>query len=788
MSIMFRPPIAAVRTIGWRQVFGFAQGSDPFWGQVRAAQLGILNRNVPFNIVVLGLNVLAVVLVLRDFDEASFLAGWVAGLSLLFALRFVAWRARRASVSKAGVSTREFWRVSIEMIAYGVFLAALTFHLLPRLPVEMQALLMLMSVVAMGGCAFATAITPTTGILLVLTIATGTFGLPAASPFATPTMLIGLLSFVLLITRGMMVTCRGLMVRMATEADSAEQGAIIKMLLSEFEAHGSDWLFEVDAGGLLTRVSPRFVEVAGRPHDTILGMPMIELLGDDRRGRESRAAVLQLNTYFFNRQSFRDLVIPVPAGEATRWWQLSGTPKYDGEGVFTGYRGVGSDVTETRLADEHIVRLAQFDSLTGLPNRRGIRDRISEALRDARRKDGSCALLFIDLDRFKLVNDSLGHRAGDLLLCDVANRLRETLGEVAGIGRLGGDEFAVVLPATDERAAERAARVIVAVLAQPFEVDGQPVSIGASVGFALGPVDGASVDLLLRSADLALYEVKGSGRGHACRFVPAIQVKAEERRALEFDLRGALDRGELALAFQPVIEATDERVVGFEALLRWRHPLLGMIPPMKFIPIAEETGLINVIGQWVIEEACRWAAHWPDKIRIAVNLSPVQFDDKGLVDIVAAALADNGIAPDRLELEITESLFLNEKPATIAMLASLKALGIRFALDDFGTGYSSLGYLHKTAFSRIKIDRSFVSRATLDNGESVAIIRAIVGLAGNLGMLTTAEGTETRAEFEVIRDLGCDNVQGYLFGRPMSPEAATELVAVAAPMRLALVR
>lgn len=221
--------------------------------------------------------------------------------------------------------------------------------------------------------------------------------------------------------------------------------------------------------------------------------------------------------------------------------------------------------------------------------------------------------------------------------------------------------------------------------------------------------------------------------------------------------------------------------------MHWHHPKLGLIPPLKFIPVAEGTGLINGIGQWVIEEACRWAAGWPQHIRIAVNLSPVQFEDPQVAAIVQAALAGNGIDPDRLELEITESLFLNEKPATIAMLASLKALGIRFALDDFGTGYSSLGYLQKTEFSRIKIDRSFVARATLDNGESVAIIRAIVALAGNLGMLTTAEGTETRAEFEVIRELGCDHVQGYLFGRPMSPEAATALVTAARP-RLALVR
>ena len=292
---------------------------------------------------------------------------------------------------------------------------------------------------------------------------------------------------------------------------------------------------------------------------------------------------------------------------------------------------------------------------------------------------------------------------------------------------------------------------------------------------------------LLRSADLALYEVKGSGRGRACRFVPAIQERADERRALEHDLRSALENRELALAFQPVVDACDEKIVGFEALLRWNHPTRGLIPPLKFIPLAEETRLIVPIGAWVIEEACRWARRWPTTLQIAVNLSPAQFDDKRLPAIVRAALVENGLAPGRLELEITESLFLNEQPSTMAMLSELTAIGVHFALDDFGTGYSSLGYLHKAAFSRIKIDRSFVQRATAQGSEAVAIIQAIVALAGNLGMTTTAEGTETRAEFEAIRSLGCSQVQGYLFGRPMTPEAATELALKTSVPRLALV-
>ncbi len=279
-----------------------------------------------------------------------------------------------------------------------------------------------------------------------------------------------------------------------------------------------------------------------------------------------------------------------------------------------------------------------------------------------------------------------------------------------------------------------------------------------------------------------MYEVKSNGRGAACRYVPEIRERAEERRALEADLAQALERDQLALHFQPVVEAADEHIVGFEALLRWTHPTLGKIPPDKFIPVAEETGLIIPIGHWVIATACAWAARWPAHIRVAVNLSPAQIDDPLLLEVGEPALSDNGIDPGRLELEITESVFLDERARTIEKLAALKGLGVRFALDDFGTSYSSLGYLHKAAFSRIKIDRSFVSRALHANGEASAIIQAIVTLAHSIDMATTAEGTETRAEFEKIRALGCEQVQGYLFGRPMPPEEATALV-VEAPVR-----
>jgi diguanylate cyclase (GGDEF)-like protein len=772
---MFRPPVTSA-PLGWRQVLGFGQGRDAIYGRIRAAQLQALNRYVPFNVALLTVNVVALLYTLRGTAAPGFLIGWGGAIAALIALWMLRSRAPARRGEQTDASQRQFWMISGEVIAFGLCWAALMLHLLPQSGPEAQALLVLMSLTVMGACGFAAAMMPVCGIALVVIIGIGTVaGIPADSPLASPMVGLAFLSFGLLICRGVFVTSLAMMLRMRAQFELSDSSEVVRLLLNEFETNGSDWLIEVDGEGRLTHVSPRFAEAARRPAEALMGQPLLALLGDEKRG-EGRNSVKALTSNFTARRAFRDISIPVAVAGETRWWALSGTPKLDALGQFAGFRGVGRDVTEVRRSHERIAQLARFDPLTGLANRALFREALDDALARAVRTEKSCALLFIDLDRFKAVNDTQGHSTGDKLLRAVAGRLRDAISGGATIARLGGDEFAVMLPEASSRRAEAVARSIVAALARPFEIDGQSVTIGASVGYALGPVDGASVDKLLKSADLALYEVKSNGRGAACRFVPAIRERFDERRALEADLSQALANNELSLAFQPVVEAADEHIVGFEALLRWKHPSLGNVPPDKFIPIAEDTGLIIPIGHWVIETACRWAARWPAHIRIAVNLSPAQIDDPRLIDVVEQALAQNGIDPGRLELEITESLFLNEKASTIEKLAALKALGVRFALDDFGTGYSSLGYLHKAAFSRIKIDRSFVSRALQPNGEASAIIQAIVSLAHSLDMATTAEGTETRAEFELCRSLGCEQVQGYLFGRPMPPEEATALV------------
>jgi diguanylate cyclase (GGDEF)-like protein len=382
------------------------------------------------------------------------------------------------------------------------------------------------------------------------------------------------------------------------------------------------------------------------------------------------------------------------------------------------------------------------------------------------------------------VNDSLGHGAGDRLLVEVAARLRSLVADEGSgvVGRLGGDEFAIVLPSGDTDAALAVGEAIITEVSKPYLIAGKQAIIGASVGLAIGPRDGGTVEALMRAADLALYDVKGKGRGSVRPFDRALHRAAEGRRSLELDLRSALDAGQMWLAFQPVVDAIDERIVGFEALMRWRHPTEGDISPGVFIPIAEEAGIINRLGAWALTEACRVAAGWPRHIKLAVNLSPMQFDDPGLVDMVRSTLARFNLKPERLELELTESLFLDERAQTTAMLEELLRMGVGFALDDFGTGYSSLGYLQKIAFNRIKIDRSFVRASVAQGGESTAIIQAIVALADRLGMETTAEGTETRAEFEAMRRLGCAQVQGFYFGRPMTSADAARLIDRSRPL------
>jgi diguanylate cyclase (GGDEF)-like protein len=545
--------------------------------------------------------------------------------------------------------------------------------------------------------------------------------------------------------------------------------------IEEFEQAGRGWFWETTGRGALSYVSDQLAADLKTPAAELIGKSFTDLIGIDESA-DTETSERTLGFHLSARLPFTDVTVRAKTA-AEIWWSLSGTPSFDEHGRFLGFRGIGSDLTQQRRSEQEINRLAKYDSLTGLPNRALMRRTLDEAMQQKGGVSNGCALFLIDLDRFKNVNDTLGHPVGDALLKQVAQRLTTVMGNRGQIGRLGGDEFKAVLAAQDEGSLAQLAERLIQQVSMPYLIEGHNISIGASVGIAIARPGENCGDSLIRNADLALYSAKAAGRGTFCFFAPEMHTEAQDRQMLENDLRKAIARGELQLVFQPVVNAQSEELSGFEALVRWNHSTRGMISPALFIPLAEDSGLILQIGEWVLRTACMEAAKWPENIRVAVNLSPIQFTDPNLPATIVSALANSQIQPRQLELEITEGVFLVESESTDDMFAKLKSLGVRLALDDFGTGYSSLGYLKKAPFDKIKIDQSFVRGAAKKDSRNAAIIRAIVTLAEDLGMDTTAEGAETHDELTLIRDLGCSHIQGYIFGRPMSPEDAGELAA-----------
>ncbi|WP_442583204.1 PAS-domain containing protein [Mesorhizobium sp. ASY16-5R] len=439
-----------------------------------------------------------------------------------------------------------------------------------------------------------------------------------------------------------------------------------------------------------------------------------------------------------------------------------------------GWVATHEDVTEQRKHEARIQYLARHDALTGLPNRTQFREDVEKA-EEYIRRGAVAAVLCIDLDRFKSINDTLGYVVGDTVLVEAAQRLRQCAGPVDVLARLGGDEFAVLAtPLNGPDHAAGLAEKIVRVMAEPFEREGQQIFLGASVGIAVAPSDGTAFEMLIKNADFALHHAKNEGKSRYRFFETGMDMAIRHRRSIEAGLKVALAGEQFRLFFQPLICLASNRVRCVEALLRWEHPERGMISPAEFIPIAEETGIIVQIGEWVLREACRLAIDWPDDISVAVNLSPIQFRNPGLIETVTSALETAELPAERLQLEITESLLLEETRTVLAALHELRRLGVRIAMDDFGTGYSSLSYLRSFPFDKIKIDRSFISG--MDDSDSRAIVKAIIGLGKSLGMTTTAEGIETKAQLETVRAAGCDEVQGYLFSPPLPAAAAAAML------------
>ena len=549
-----------------------------------------------------------------------------------------------------------------------------------------------------------------------------------------------------------------------------EKTETVSLLLREFEDSGADWLWQTDTARAVTHASPRFAYALDEDPRSIEGQPLLKLIaGDSWETGRYPDALHDLADRLKRREAFSNLIVPVTIKGKTRWWELSASPRISDDNNFLGFRGVGSDVTEQRESADKISHLARFDTLTGLPNRLQLTETLGRALTEAEKWRRRCGFFMIDLDRFKAVNDTLGHPVGDRMLAQVAKRLKMIMSENELCGRLGGDEFAVVLmDANDTGYVEKLAKTIIEALSKPYEIDQNTLYIGASIGSAVGPMDGRTVELLMRSADLALYRSKEEGGNTHHSYQHKLHANAEEKRVLEFELRHALERNQLHLEYQPVVEAGGEHgITGFEALLRWNNPKFGNVSPAKFVPVAEDARLIVPIGNWVLRKACKDAMSWPDTTKVAVNISVDQLSSPGFIETVVSALHDSGLPAWRLELEVTESIFLRDGGHTVQILDRVRKMGIKLSLDDFGTGYSSLGYLRNIRFDTIKVDRSFVQGAAKDKAESIAIIRAVVALADALNITTTAEGVETEAEMIMIQQMGCTKIQGYYFGRPM---------------------
>lgn len=556
---------------------------------------------------------------------------------------------------------------------------------------------------------------------------------------------------------------------MATQAALTDGQA--SRLLEKYEESGAGWFWETGIDGSLNYLSSK---VSRAMAGSGISPKSLTDLVDNEASLAEEASERSLSFYLTSRLPFEGLVLK-SKGQHDVWWSITGEPSHDEVGRFRGFVGFALDLTDQKNSEIKLLQLARFDSLTNLANRDTMRQALENSIMSSVHRKHRCSTMILDLDRFKFVNDTFGHLVGDQLLKSVSERLVKIIAGRGQVGRLGGDEFQIVFADICEQ--DRLSSIAIDIihsLSQPYLIQSHLVTIGTSIGIAISDYDQRSAIDMVRDADLALYSAKAAGRGAYRFFATEMHEQALLRQQIEEDMRRAIERGEFHLVYQPVVHTVTGHLVGFEALVRWTHPTQGIISPGIFIPIAEESGIITELGEWVLRNACLEASKWPENISVAVNISPVQFSSQSLPSLAASAIAYAGISANRLELEITEGALLNDTAKTRSAITSLKMLGVKISLDDFGTGFSSLGYLKSIPFDKIKIDQSFVKGATVYGNNNVHIIKAIVGLAGDLGMVTTAEGVETEDQLALIRELGCTLIQGYIYGRPMDAAAALE--------------
>ena len=755
-------------------VLGLCGRGRADWRRMRVLQYARLASIVRVQALIQTIAAVAVLVLLRPVVAGGLLSAWL--LALAVSLRVNMW----AGTAFAHVGRRmparhriiaHLMATVLNAIVWVVPILAMGDAGLSQVRIAIWtilALLMLASAVVIPAVPLATAI-------FALVLGTGSvvsFWGQHEYGMADVAALFTLISIV-----GAIQASRNYLITRIAAAGVAEHNELVSLLLREYEEGEANWLWETDGRQCVCEPSQRFVDALGLDAEEVAGHRLIALLAGGVSGQVPHASLRTLAEKLASRESFTSLAVRVSIRGEQRWWEVSGCPRFDGEGAFLGFRGVGADVTAEREHSERIAWLARYDTLTGLPNRMALTEALREAMGQARLRQGACAFLMIDLDRFKAVNDSLGHLIGDQLLARVSERLTGLVGNRDICARLGGDEFAIVIAdAADSARVADIAEAAILRLSEPYDVEGHRLSVGASIGSAIAPVDGDGIDALMRHADLALYRAKDEGGGVHCRYSPGMSARAEERRRLETSLRGALARDEISLHFQPIVNSADLAVTGYEAMARWYSPEDGLIGPDRFIPIAEETRMSAPIGEWVLRAACAQAAKWPEDIALAVNVSAEQRLDSGFLDSVVRALASSALTPQRLSIEVTEAIFARDPVTARAVLEGVLALGCQVTLDDFGTGQSALCHLRALRFSTIKIDRGFVRGAAEGNRENLAIMRAAVAVASSLEMGVIVEGVENAAELALARQLDCSGVQGFLLGGPVTGEAVLETV------------
>ena len=696
---------------------------------------------------------------------------------------------RRRQPRGVPVTDTAVWVMALNLGVAALTWSVLTVHLFGASNLDQRVILLSVIGAVLTCGSWFYAVLPQVGLAWTFTMSIGLMiGLGLTQWEKYPALPLLLLFYMVVLAWTVLISSRLFMRGLMTEHALEQQRQLVGLLLNDFEENASDWLWEIGPTGQLQHVSVRLAQIMGQPMNAIQQRSLVSLLADIApplddlvpSPHHSLAAALAQD------MPFRDLTVPVLLNGQRRWWALSAKPLHDASGATVGWRGVGSDVTIVREHTLELTRLATIDPLTGLANRYQFNQRLAAHFTMPTHV-AHCMLMLLDLDHFKNVNDSLGHVAGDALLCEVAQRLKAQIEPDMLLARLGGDEFALMVEGTVDRERIRAlGERLQRELQQPCVISDQRLEVQASIGVGLSPVDGDSAAGLLKASDMALYAAKAAGRNTLRFFAADMEAAARDRIELLAEMREGLERGQFVVHYQPQLDLRSGALLGFEALVRWQHPTRGLMSPARFIPLAEDSNLIVRLGQWVLRQACRDAATWPGALRVAVNVSAVEFDRSDVIQTVTEALHLSGLPSQRLEIELTESTLLQDSESLIQVLTSLRRLGVRTALDDFGTGFSSLAYLRRFPLDQLKIDQSFVSplghpEDTASTRNAEAIVQAIHGLAQALGMETTAEGVETPAQQQVLQRIGCHVGQGYLFARPMDQAQTADYIRTRAP-------